>query len=196
MDRTPDKRQNLIRAADTLFYHQGLDKTSLADIAAAARVPLGNVYYYFKTRADLVKAVSEARLEALRQKRREWEKIPSPRARLLQYVESFEASAEENTAHGCRIGGFCLEANKAGGAIAEEAAAVLRSTLDWVERQFRDWGFPAREARSHASTLVSARQGSILLAQTFKDPKFIRLEIERLKQWLGALPAGTRRKPS
>jgi AcrR family transcriptional regulator len=35
--------------------------TTLAAIAEAADVPSGNVYYYFKTRDDLVRAVVDAR---------------------------------------------------------------------------------------------------------------------------------------
>ena len=45
------KRERLIAAAAQRIYEQGVEKTTLADIAAAAGVPLGNVYYYFKTKA-------------------------------------------------------------------------------------------------------------------------------------------------
>jgi TetR/AcrR family transcriptional regulator, transcriptional repressor for nem operon len=192
----PDKRESLIRAAETLFHRYGLEHTSLADIASAADVPLGNVYYYFKTRGDLVKAVSEVRLAGLRAKREAWGKIASPRERLLAYVDHFETYTEECTAHGCRMGGLCLEANKQGGAIADEAAAVLKSTLDWISDQFRAMGFRERRAREHASKLLGARQGSILLANTFKDPQYIRLEIARLKTWLAEFPAGDKGRKS
>ena len=43
-----------------MVYQQGIEKTTLADIAAAAGVPLGNVYYYFKTKSDLVDAIVES----------------------------------------------------------------------------------------------------------------------------------------
>jgi TetR/AcrR family transcriptional repressor of nem operon len=45
----PDKRTRLIETATKLAYGRGFRETSLADIAKAARVPVGNVYYYFKT---------------------------------------------------------------------------------------------------------------------------------------------------
>ncbi|MDB5051434.1 MAG: TetR family transcriptional regulator [Fibrobacteres bacterium] len=188
------KRESLIRAADSLFHRQGLEHTSLADIASAASVPLGNVYYYFKTRGDLVKAVSENRLAGLRARREEWGAIASPRERLLAWVENFETYTDECTAHGCRIGGFCQEANKQGGAIADEAASVLRSTLDWIFDQFRAMGYGERQAREHAGRMLSARQGSILLSNTFKDPEYIRLETARLLKWLGELPADKKEK--
>ena len=58
--RPPGKRERLIAAAAACVYEQGIEKTTLADIAAAAGVPLGNVYYYFKTKNDLAEAVVEA----------------------------------------------------------------------------------------------------------------------------------------
>jgi hypothetical protein len=42
--RPRGKRERLIAAAAQMIYQQGLEKTTLADIAAAAEVPLGNVY--------------------------------------------------------------------------------------------------------------------------------------------------------
>ena len=59
----PDKRTRLIETATKLAYGRGFRETSLADIAEAARVPVGNVYYYFKTKEELAEAVVERRLE-------------------------------------------------------------------------------------------------------------------------------------
>src|SRR3984885_872985 len=60
------KRQRLIDAACEVFYTRGVERTTLADIAAAAGIPLGNVYYYFKTKNDLIQAVVEAHLAEAR----------------------------------------------------------------------------------------------------------------------------------
>ena len=49
MPRKTDKRVRLIDAAKVLIHQQGFNLTTLADIAQEADVPLGNVYYYFKT---------------------------------------------------------------------------------------------------------------------------------------------------
>jgi len=45
-----DKRARLMEAAETLFYQQGVHRTTLADIAQEAEVPLGNIYYHFRTK--------------------------------------------------------------------------------------------------------------------------------------------------
>jgi TetR/AcrR family transcriptional repressor of nem operon len=184
-----NKWQSLVQAASMLFHRQGFEQTSLADIAAAAEVPLGNVYYYFKTRDELLKAVLEERLAGMRAKGAELEALPTPRERLLGFVAGFAERAEEFTAYGCPMSGLCQETNKLGGEIAAEAAKLLHERFDWVKKQFGAMGFRESQARDYAGRIVGARAGSILLANTFKDTQFIKQEIARLKEWLSALPA-------
>ena len=57
-----DKRSRLIRTAVKLAYRHGFRETSLADIAEAAKVPVGNVYYYFKTKDEIGEAIVEQRV--------------------------------------------------------------------------------------------------------------------------------------
>ena len=40
-------------AAAQLLHQQGIERTTLADIAKVADVPAGNVYYYFKTKDEV-----------------------------------------------------------------------------------------------------------------------------------------------
>jgi AcrR family transcriptional regulator len=190
-----DKRESLIRAADVLFHRNGFEHTSIADIAAEADVPVGNVYYYFRTRGDFVKAVTEHRAEPVRARRAEWDALASPKDRLLAYVKSFESGVEFFTAHGCPAGGLCAEANKLGGVVAELASVQFRESLEWLEAQFRSMGQSVGDARSNAARILSGRQGSVLLASTFRDPEYIRMEITRLKQWLAAMPAASKPEP-
>jgi len=67
MPRTKtDKRSRRIQTAVKLAYRHGFRTTSLADIAEAANVPVGNVYYYFKTKDEIGEAIVEQRLLELR----------------------------------------------------------------------------------------------------------------------------------
>ena len=65
MPRTSDKRERLIDAANVLIHRHGFHKTTLADIAKESDVPLGNVYYYFKTKEEICDAVIEERKKNL-----------------------------------------------------------------------------------------------------------------------------------
>lgn len=52
-------RSALLDAAECLFQEQGVSRTSLADIARAAGVTRGAVYWHFKDKADLFGAMLE-----------------------------------------------------------------------------------------------------------------------------------------
>jgi AcrR family transcriptional regulator len=42
------KPERLVAGARQVLHRQGVEKTTLADIAQASDVPVGNVYYYFQ----------------------------------------------------------------------------------------------------------------------------------------------------
>ena len=80
------KRERLIEAAQTLFYHQGVNRTTLADIAQQAHVPLGNIYYHFCTKEALVEAVIEAHEQELQSMFAQWVSLSDPCQRLLAFL--------------------------------------------------------------------------------------------------------------
>lgn len=59
---TISKSDRLVEAANEMFYQQGVTRTTLADIAQQADVPLGNVYYHFRTKRALIGAVIQDHL--------------------------------------------------------------------------------------------------------------------------------------
>src|SRR5580704_18904101 len=104
-----DKRSRLIETAMTLAYQHGFRDTSLADIAEAAHVPLGNVYYYFKTKDELGEAVVERRLAEVRAFRDELNGLGSPKERLLAFVDRMHRNKEQLARAGCPLGSLCSE---------------------------------------------------------------------------------------
>ena len=59
-------RERILATAERLFAERGFDRTSTARIAAAAGVPHGLIFYHFKTKMDLLLAVTrDDRLAAL-----------------------------------------------------------------------------------------------------------------------------------
>ena len=52
-------RSQLLDAAEQLFHAQGVSRTSLQDIAAAAGTTRGAIYWHFKDKADLFNAMME-----------------------------------------------------------------------------------------------------------------------------------------
>src|SRR5262252_3984923 len=52
-------REQLLDAAERVFREHGVTRTSLAEVAAAAGVTRGAVYWHFKDKADLFEAMCE-----------------------------------------------------------------------------------------------------------------------------------------
>jgi AcrR family transcriptional regulator len=181
-----DKRTRLIETAMKLAYRHGFRETSLADIAEAAHVPVGNVYYYFKTKEELGEAVVERRLAEFRAFREELDRLSSPKERLFAFVDNIHGSREQLALGGCPLGGLCSELRKAGGALAKKSAALFTEPIGWLEEQFRAAGHE-EDARELAVHLFCAFQGMAAVAHGANDPDLVVMEIGRLKDWIGTL---------
>jgi TetR/AcrR family transcriptional regulator, fatty acid metabolism regulator protein len=66
--RSRERHEQILSAATKLFGEKGIDRTSLTDIAGAAKVPLSSIYDYFEDKRALVLEVPEDNFEALYQK--------------------------------------------------------------------------------------------------------------------------------
>ena len=181
-----DKRSRLIEAAVKLVHRQGFNKTTLADIALESEVPLGNVYYYFKTKDDIGRALIEHRTDRSRDRLSEWDKLLEPRKRILAAINAVADNREMLAQSGCPVGSLCQELHKEGGALADNAGNTFSVILGWLEEQFRLLGM-GKESSDHALHLLSAMQGASLLTNAFNDPTLMLREATRLKQWVNGL---------
>jgi TetR/AcrR family transcriptional repressor of nem operon len=181
-----DKRARLMHAAVKLSYLHGFGKTALADIAEEADVPLGNVYYYFKTKDEVGEAIVEQRFLQARALRHAWDEAGSPRERLIASVQTTADRRQALASGGCCVGTLCSELRKEGGALARKASALLAEHLDWIEAQFRGLG-KKNDARDLAVHLLSALQGIAVLAHSLRDSKLVATETARLRDWIAAL---------
>jgi AcrR family transcriptional regulator len=186
MPRKTDKRIRLIEAAKVLIHQQGFNLTTLADIAQEADVPLGNVYYYFKTKEAIGIAVIERRAAEWAELLASWTESSDPLARLFALVDHGMGELDVIARYGCPIGGLCQELGKQGGSLADLAAKLLHDILEWSEQQFTALGFADR-SKELALSLISNIQGMYLLTHTFKDPKLASRQSDSIKHWLESL---------
>lgn len=195
MPRKTDKRHRLIDAAQALMHKQGFNVTTLADIAQEADVPLGNVYYYFKTKEAIALAVIEKWSSDFAQLFLYLRDNSDPLLRLNAVIQLSSDELENIARFGCPVGGLCQELGKAGGALADQAAKLFNDLLMWSESQFKELGF-IENAFAYALHFLSAIQGAYLLSHTFKDPKLIMIQFDHLRAWLVALTGRPLGSPS
>jgi TetR/AcrR family transcriptional regulator, transcriptional repressor for nem operon len=184
--RRPGKRERLIAAALQLLHEQGIERTTLADIAKAADVPAGNVYYYFKTKDEVIGAVIDARVQQIKTTLAAIEaRHRSPKSRLKAFVREFTAQSELVARFGCPLGSLCSELDKRVTEPGLPAADLMRLPIEWAEQQFRSLGRP--DPRDCAFDLLAAYEGSALLANTMRDPKVLSGAARRIDRWIDTL---------
>jgi AcrR family transcriptional regulator len=181
-----DKRSRIVDTAAKLAHEQGFARTSLADIARDSGIPLGNLYYYFKTKDAIGDALIEQMATHHAALREGWERDLEPRDRIEAFIQATIEGRETLARNGCPMGTLCAELRKEGGPLADRAATLLEGFLKWLESQFRLMN-KGSESRDLAFHLVAALQGAILLGNTFHNPRQIARESARLKDWLRSL---------
>ncbi|RMI30714.1 TetR/AcrR family transcriptional regulator [Nocardia stercoris] len=183
---TPEmKRDRLSAAAARVFHEQGVEKTTIADIARAAEVPVGNVYYYFKTKDDLVHAAIGAHDDTLTTLLAELDRLDDPAARLRALVQGWVDQRDVAVRFGCPSGTLATELDKRPDGPAGELAQVMRRLVDWAQAQFTALG--RTDAPELAVALIAAYQGISLLTNTFRDPELMVAEGARLQRWIDDL---------
>ncbi|VAW79559.1 Transcriptional regulator, AcrR family [hydrothermal vent metagenome] len=184
MPKKSDKKVRLLAAARELFHCQGFANTTLSDISKMSGVPLGNVYYYFKTKQELVLTIIEQKVAEYEIHFEQWEK-EAPRSRLKYYIEQYEQISDLIKVYGCPDGCLSLELNKENPELSAQANILLSQQLTWVTTQFSKLGRP--DARTLALHLMTSLQGSSLLASVLHDKAILTDEIVRLKGLVGKI---------
>jgi TetR/AcrR family transcriptional regulator, transcriptional repressor for nem operon len=173
-------RNQIIEAADRLFYQQGYDHTSFAHIAEAVGISRGNFYFHFKSKDEILAAVIERRIEATARVLEAWETEPTPAERLnRQMISRF----------GCPVGTLCSELSKVSHPAHGHAARLFTLFREWLRRQFEAAGLGS-DADDLAMNLLTRSQGIAVLAAAFHDEAYLRQEVKRLAQWLKCVLAG------
>lgn len=184
--KSSERRSELVRAAMGLLHRQGLQHTTLADVASEAHVPLGNVYYYFKTKEALAEAVIAAHEAALRERLAALDAAHrDPKERLRALVRAPLDGVDDVLRFGCPHGSLCQELQKLDpkAPLAQAAARLFEVYLTWAEEQFRALG-NRRTSRERAVELIAALQGTMLLANTMRSPELLARQLRRVERLL------------
>jgi AcrR family transcriptional regulator len=177
-------QQRIIDAANQLFYRKGYNRTSFTDVVDEAGVPRGNIYYYFKTKDEMLKAVIEHRLETTTIMLAEWDRnIKTPLDRLERFVQIMYDSTPALLRSGCPMGSLNVELMKDQPELKEDAKRLFDLFQQWIARQFSEMGYPD-EARELSLQLLSRGQGTIVIAQIYQDPGFLERGTKDINRWL------------
>lgn len=184
-------REEIVSEADGLFYQQGFEHTSFADIAAAVGISRGNFYYHFKSKDEILSAVIELRLANTRAMLARWESEGgSPAVRIRCFIRILIANQAKIMRHGCPVGTLTGELAKLAHPSLGDAARLFTLFRDWLARQFTLLGRGQAEADGLALHLLARSQGVATLANALGDTEFVEREVAEMCAWLEGLAAG------
>jgi AcrR family transcriptional regulator len=180
-------RERIVEAADQLFYQQGFEKTSFADIADVVAISRGNFYYHFKTKDEILDAVIQQRLANTHAMIETWDAgSDSPKERLRSFIRILMTNGAKIKKYGCPIGTLSSELAKLNHQAQGDANALFTLFRQWLSRQFEAMG-QGEHADQLALHLLARSQGAATLYQAFQDEDFIKQEVSQLEDWLDTL---------
>ena len=182
-------RQRLLEAAMTLFHEHGMVATTIATIAEAANVPLGNVYYHFRSKDDLIAAVIQARREEVRAELALAACEANPLERLRSLIRDSKRNRDLLTAHGCPYASLAQGLRDVQNQRADDAGELLRLHIDFAEVQFKALHLP--KAQALGAEFISRLYGAFTLANAMGDASFLDAQLVSIEAWLKQLVRAT-----
>jgi AcrR family transcriptional regulator len=185
MARTSDKRERLIEAAKALIHRKGFHNTTLADIASESKVPLGNVYYYFKTKDEICQAVIDERKKELTVLLDLCCKKADPKTALKQLLKYTMKETKELDECGCPYSGLLVDLDRTHSDLAHSAEQCIRAMIEWAGDQFKALGYP--NYREMGFEFIAREQGTVLLGHVLHDTAWMRKQLAEMCRWVDDL---------
>lgn len=178
-------RHLIVETANRLFYEGGYNHTSFTDIVDATDVQRGNIYYYFKTKDDILRAVIDHRLEVITDMLNGWNREEKdPRVRLHNFARMLLENSNDLIRFGCPMGTINAELGKGQRELQRITRAMFDTFRDWLIAQYRQLGANSRLADELAMETLARAQGIIMVAHVYEDADVIEREIPKFEAWL------------
>jgi TetR/AcrR family transcriptional repressor of nem operon len=169
----PSRRAHIIRAALERYRTHAVSGTTLKDVAQAAGLPLGNLYYYVKSRDALVFEVLE---ECERELRVFLNRLAplAPLDWLQAYFDWLLTDPEQATHLGCPFGTLAAELRALGHPAADRGAQIVQLYREAVVRQ--------SEAAGITTDLFMSVQGTYTVSRILNDSALFKQSIQRIRE--------------
>jgi len=186
-EKTEHIRQQIVKAADKLFYQNGYNLSSFSDIASASNVPRGNLNYYFKTKNEVLSAVIHYRIDEMQQMLNRWdEEYKTPLQRLQRYAQIVSNEKNEVTQYGCPMGTLNAELGKVQPILQKITKQQFVVFEQWMKTQFQAMGC-SKNAVELTMHLMVRTQGVAAMAYIHQDARLINREVKSITRWLVSL---------
>ena len=186
-------RERLIEEAARLFHINGYSDTSVAEVLKGAKANSGSLYYFFKSKEDLLLAVIAHYRDAL------WptivqpafERESDPIERIFAILDGYREFLQATScAQGCPVGNLAIEIGDTSPQARTEVAAVFDAWREWVRKCLEDAGerLPEEIDRGQLATLVlTIMEGGVMQARAYRSLAPFDASVAELRRYFGLL---------
>lgn len=186
-------RQRLVEAARELFLAKGYEATSVADVLARAEVNSGSLYYFFKTKEQLLLAVLDEYVDLLEPMvlRPAFDRVSDPLDRVFAVLAGYRQMLVMSDCRvGCPIGNLALEMSEKSEVVREKIALNFRN---W-RRAIRECLFDARDRlppdldrHKLAAFILTVMEGGVMQARAHRSLEPFDASVAMLKDYMDRL---------
>jgi TetR/AcrR family transcriptional repressor of nem operon len=163
-----DTKGRLISAARDLFWERGYEATSLADVVEKANAKTGSLYYFFKTKEELLLAVLDWYMENLFPVLIQpiIAHINDPIERVFALLDGYrKALTATGCTYGCPIGNLTLELGDSLPRARQKLATNFEGWRTWVRKFLEEAGdrLPEKLDRAEVAMFVlTVMEGGVM----------------------------------
>ena len=156
-----------------MFWEQGFEATSLGDVTKRAKANPGSLYYFFKTKEELLLAVLDRYGELLWPAVMEpaFRAVDDPMVRIFAVLEGYrQALMATQYSRGCPIGSLSLEVGEALPSARQKIAANFDGWVGWIQKCLDDAGdqLPRETDRpALARFVLTVMEGAVMQARAY-----------------------------
>jgi TetR/AcrR family transcriptional repressor of nem operon len=190
MRPTAGTRDRTIEAARQLFWERGYEVTTLAQVADRADVNSGSLYYFFRSKEQLLLAVLDRYVEMLFPMVVEpaLKSTHDPVERIFALLQGYrQGLLRSGFVGGCPIGNLALEVSDSLPSARAKVALNFSNWRSWVEKLLLDAGEPlASEIDPHnmAAFVLAVMEGAVMQARAFRSIEPFDAAIETLRDYV------------
>jgi len=197
-------REKLVETARALFWERGYEATSLADVVEKAGTRSGSLYYFFRTKEELLLAVLDRYVDLL------WpiviepvfSRVTDPIERIFGILDGYrQGLVYTGCTQGCPIGNLALEVCDDLPRAREKIAKNFEGWRSWIRKCLDEAmnRFPGSVNREQLSIFVlTVMEGAVMQARAHQSLEPYDASVAQLRDYFSRLLAeGTRlNKPS
>lgn len=174
-DVSAERKLQIVEAAMQVFALKGFDAARMEDIAQEAGLSIGGVYWYFKSKDDVIVGIMQAIIDADVKTLRELLEAPGTvYERLAQYVQATIDEAIETTPLSYELYGLALRDTKVRKHIRSFFTAYRDVLAEFVQQGIERGEIRSVDANLAATTFAALYEG--MLEMALIDPKSVDAE--------------------